>query len=74
MEIKTSVNPQGQIYIPSKVREAIGMKPKKQVILIGNARSVFVIPAEMSAEDALKSLEVIAKHLQHKKQMEKMEC
>lgn len=66
MELKTSVNPQGQVYIPSKIRESIGMEPTKLVILIGNSKTLFLIPAKMTPQEALKSLEVIQFHLQHK--------
>jgi len=72
MKIKTSVNPKGQIYIPTKIREAVGMELNNynDVVLIGNAKALFIIPVGLKAKDALKSLEVIAKHLEHEEEME----
>ena len=66
MEIETSINDQGQVYIPSKIKKAIGLIPNKKIILIGNARSIFLIPLDMTPEEALGSLEVIEKHLKHR--------
>ncbi|GAH48424.1 unnamed protein product, partial [marine sediment metagenome] len=58
MRIKTSVNPRGQIYIPKKIREAIGMKVGEinEITLIGDASTLFIIPIDFDAYDALKSL------------------
>jgi len=70
MELKTSVNPYGQIYIPANVRKATGLVLDKKVIIIGNARTVFIIPNEMTAEEALESLAVINTHLEHRMKIE----
>lgn len=67
------MNPQGQVYIPSKIREATGLERSKEIILIGNARSIFIIPANLSSEEALKSLSVISKHLEHEAEIEMKE-
>jgi len=73
MEIKTSINKQGQIYIPKKVQNSIGLVPDKTAIIIGNARAIFIIPHGMSREDALESLEVIKANLKHAIKIENRE-
>ena len=73
MQLKTSVNKQGQIYIPSKVRNAIGipLDKSKEVTLIGDMYALFIIPSELSPDDAVRSWEVIGEHLKHQQETKK---
>lgn len=75
MRIKTSVNKQGQIYVPTKVRKEIGIpiNEEKEVVLIGDMRVFLVVPSGLSSKEALESLEVISKHLEHGVKVEEEE-
>lgn len=66
MKIKLKVNQQGQIYIPKLLREQWGSK----YVLIPNASGGFIYPEGVSARNALKSLEVVKKDLQHRVELE----
>ena len=73
MRLKTQFNEYGQVYIPAKIRKAIGIskKPKGASIdFIADMRTILLIPPELSAKEALKSLEVIQKHLKHEAAIE----
>jgi hypothetical protein len=64
-EIKTG--PQGHIYLPKQVREALG----PDLVLFPNAAAAVLAPVGMSYEDILKSLEIIKADLEHKLSMSK---
>ena len=73
MKIETSVNAQGQIYIPQKIRDATGLTPDRKIVLVGDTRAIFVFPTTLSSEDALKSLDMVSRHLKHEAEMSKKE-
>ena len=68
-----SSNKNGQIYLPSDLRKVVKIFEDEKTHLviptdiegIADTRTILLMPAGMSAVDALKSLEVIKKHLEH---------
>lgn len=66
MKIDLKANVQGQIYIPKLLRDEWG----DEYVLIPNAQGGLIIPKGVKAKDALKSLEVIKKDLQHRAELE----
>lgn len=66
MKIKLKANQQGQIYIPKLLRDEWG----NEYILIPNAQGGYIFPKSVTARDALKSLEVVKKDLQHRAEIE----
>lgn len=70
MRLKTNISKLGQIYIPKKERQKIGMDKTADIDYIADARAILLIPSDFSAEDALKSIEVIRRHLKHEAEME----
>ena len=69
MKINLKANIQGQIYFPKLLRDQWGNK----YVLIPNAQGGLIIPKGVQAKDALKSLEVIKKDLEHQVEMESRE-
>jgi len=69
MRLKTNINTLGQIYIPAKVREKIQLNTNS-VDYIADARSILIIPSDFTAKEAIKSLEIIQKHLEHEAELE----
>jgi bifunctional DNA-binding transcriptional regulator/antitoxin component of YhaV-PrlF toxin-antitoxin module len=66
MKINLKANIQGQIYIPKLLRDQWG----NEYVLIPNAQGGLLFPKGVKAKDALKSLEVIKKDLEHRAEME----
>ena len=73
METTASMNKQGQIYIPKKVQNAIGLIPTKKIIIMGDVRSIFIFPHEMPKEEALEALEFIKANLKRAIKIENRE-
>lgn len=66
MRKKLSTNKYGQLYLPAELRDLVRL-PKTSggnVEAIANAQAIFLMPEGMAPQDALKSLEVIKKHLE----------
>ena len=59
------MNKQGQIYVPSEMRKEAGLTFSKEAYIVADAKSIFVYPDDLNTKDALKSLEIIKKHLEH---------
>jgi len=72
MRLKTTVNKYGQVYVPAKIREAIGLPKEMEADIdyIADMKSILLIPSYLSAKEALKSLEVIRNHLKHEAEIE----
>ncbi len=70
MKIDLKANQQGQIYLPKLLRDEWG----NEYILIPNANGGYIYPKTVKAEDALKSLEVVKKDLEHRAELEKREA
>ena len=70
MKIALKANKQGQIYLPKLLRDEWG----NEYILIPNANGGYIYPKTVKAEDALKSLEVVKKDLEHRAELEKREA
>ena len=69
MRLKTNISALGQIYIPKKERDKIKLGTES-VDYIADARAILIIPSDFTAKDAIKSLEVIQKHLEHEAELE----
>lgn len=70
MRLKTTINDHGQIYIPKKERDKIALDTKS-IDYLADARAILIIPSDFSSEEALKSIDVIQKHLKHEILLEK---
>jgi len=70
LKIDLKANQQGQIYLPKLLRDEWG----NEYILIPNANGGYIYPKTVKAEDALKSLEVVKKDLEHRAELEKREA
>jgi len=70
MRLKTNISKLGQIYIPKKEREKIQIEGTEEVDYIADARAILIIPSNLSSGEALKSVEVIKKHLKHESDIE----
>ena len=66
MKIQLKANQQGQIYFPKLLRDEWG----NEYILIPNANGGYLYPKGVKAKDALKSLEVVKKDLEHRADLE----
>lgn len=66
MKINLKANIQGQIYFPKLLRDEWGT----EYTLIPNANGGYIFPKNVKAKDALKSLEVIRKDLEHRAELE----
>lgn len=68
-----STNENGQLYLPIALRKVVRVPEEKKgnVEGIADTRTILLIPEGMSAEEALKSLEVIKAHLRHEATLEK---
>lgn len=64
MRLKSSINCRGQIYIPKKVRDKISFNAV-QVDYVADARAILIIPSNFPDDEAIKSIEIIKKHLKH---------
>ena len=67
MKIILKANRQGQVYLPKLLRDQWG----DEYVLIPNAQGGFIYPKGVSAKDALKSLEVVKKDLEHRAELER---
>ena len=73
MRQKMSSNKNGQIYLPIDLRKVVKIFEDEETHLtiptniegIANTRTILLMPEGMNPLDALKSLEVIKKHLEH---------
>lgn len=66
MKIELKANRQGQIYLPKLVRDEWG----NEYILIPNANGGYIFPKHVKPKDALKSMDVVRKDLEHRAQLE----
>lgn len=62
MKLKLKANVQGQIYIPKLIRDEWGI----EFVLIPNANGGFLFPKGVKAKDALRSMDVVRKELEHR--------
>jgi len=67
MRLKTAVTKFGQIYLPSKVRKVLGLDTTKELEYIANRKTILLLPKGLSAEDALKSIDIIRQDLENEK-------
>lgn len=66
MRLKTTINKQGQIYIPSKIQDAIGLTPKTETEIeyIANRKTILILPPNLTSEQALRSIDIIRQDLE----------
>ncbi|MGQ4833847.1 MAG: AbrB/MazE/SpoVT family DNA-binding domain-containing protein [Candidatus Asgardarchaeia archaeon] len=58
VEVKTSVGTKGEIYIPKKIREQLGLKPKDKIIIRVKNGQIIIIPVKDFEELLSKKPEV----------------
>ncbi len=68
MRLKTAVTKFGQIYLPAKIRKVLGLDKERELEYIANRKTILLLPKGLSAEDALKSIDIIRQDLQHEKE------
>ena len=66
MRLKTTINKQGQIYIPSKVQAEIGLVPKTETEIeyIANRKTILILPPNLTPQQALRSIDIIRQDLE----------
>lgn len=67
VKFKVKANPQGQYYFPKEVRQELG----QNLELICNAKAAIVYSADTPLKTILESMEIIAKDLKHRIDIEK---
>jgi hypothetical protein len=72
LRIKLSTNRYGQFYLSNNLRKALKFPDSKQETLeaIADSCAILLVPEGMKAKDALRSLDVIKKHLKHEEEIE----
>jgi hypothetical protein len=75
MRTKIPTNRYGQFYLPVGFRKSLQIPEDKEGALeaVSNTRTVLLMPAGMKAKEALRSLDVIKKHLKHEEQIDEEE-
>ena len=63
VKFKASINPHGQVYLPSEIRQELNTK---ELEIIGNTKTIVIFPKGTSPADVLKSLEVVQLDLKHR--------
>ena len=58
VEIKTFIGSKGEIYIPKKIREQLGLKPKDKIIIRIKSGQIIIIPVKDFEELLSKEPEV----------------
>jgi hypothetical protein len=66
MKIELKANHQGQIYMPKLLRDEWG----NEYFLIPDAEGGVIFRRDVKAKDALRSLDVIKKELEHRAEIE----
>jgi hypothetical protein len=66
LRIELKANVQGQIYLPKILRDEWG----SEFFLIPNANGGCIFPKSVKAKEALKSLDVVRKELEHRAELE----
>ena len=67
VKFKVSINPHGQVYLPSEVRAELA---SNHLEMLGDARAVVLYPLGTSPADVLRSLKVVIVDLQHRRDLE----
>lgn len=67
VELKTKITTTGVLYIPKEIRDVFTREMK----IIPNAAAAVFFPANISYENVLKSLEIIAADIKHRIEMTK---
>ena len=66
MRLKTTINKQGQIYIPTKIQAEMGLNPQKspEIGYIANRKTILLLPPNLTPEQALRSIDIIRQDLE----------
>jgi hypothetical protein len=67
VKFHSKANPQGQYYLPKVIREELGT----DIDLVCNTKAAIIFSSHTPLELVLKSVEVLAKDLQHRIDMQK---
>lgn len=67
VKFKASINPHGQVYLPSEIRQELGTK---HLEILGNAKAIIVFPKGTRPSDLLRSLDVVRLDLEHRVELE----
>lgn len=65
VELKTKITTTGVLYIPKEIRDVFARELK----IIPNATAAVFFPANVSYENVLKSMEIIAADIKHRIEM-----
>ena len=68
VKFKASINPHGQVYLPSEIRQELNTR---ELEILGNARAIVIFPKGTQPSSVLKSLKVIQLDLQHRADLER---
>lgn len=67
VKFKASINPHGQVYLPSEVRAELA---SNRLEILGDARAVVLYPLGTAPADVLRSLNVVIVDLKHRRELE----
>jgi bifunctional DNA-binding transcriptional regulator/antitoxin component of YhaV-PrlF toxin-antitoxin module len=70
VKFKASINPHGQIYLPSEIRTELN---SNELEILGNARAIVLYPRGTQPSEVLRSLKVVIEDLKHRRELAEKE-
>jgi len=66
VKFKASINPHGQVYLPSEIRAELD---SKELDILSNTRAIVLYPRGTDPSEVLRSLKVVIEDLKHRRDL-----